>query len=153
MAGRSRRTAVLAILALGLVPWSVQTFSAGGVSLVFAWGLVTPGPLSVTTVYEYLFVYTAGLPPYILAWPVSVLLWVLALASALVGHLTGREDVRVTAALLVFAGLAQVSLARGFALQPYRTAYPLGTVVLWAAAWWLYGAELRRSFGRERSRE
>jgi uncharacterized protein (TIGR04206 family) len=151
VAGRSTRTAVLAILALVVVPWSVQTFSAGGVSFVFAWGLVTPGPLSVTTIYEYLFVYTVGLPPYILAWPLSVLLWALALASALVGHLTGREDVRVTAALLVFAGLAQVSLARGFALQPYRSAFPLGTVLLWATAWWLYGADLRRSFGREPS--
>lgn len=139
----SDRRAVAAILALAAVPWSVQTYAVGGATLLFPWGLVDPAGPHVTTLPDFLFVYTAGLPDYILAWPLGVALWGGALASALAGARWNREDVRVTAGLLVLAGVTQVTLARGFAVQPGRTAYPTGTVALWAVAWWWYWPAIR----------
>jgi uncharacterized protein (TIGR04206 family) len=135
---------VLVLLCLAAVPWSVQVFDVGDATFLFAWGLVNTNPLQVTTLSQFLFVYTAGLPDYILAWPVSVCLWAGSVVSAAVGARTGREDVRVTAGLLVLAGVAQVTLARGFSVQPYRAAYPVGTAALWAAAWWFYWPAIRR---------
>jgi uncharacterized protein (TIGR04206 family) len=139
--------ALLVVLASALVPWSVQTFArpGAGLSLVFPWGLFNTAPPQVTTIYDFLFVYTVGLPEYILAWPFSVLLWAIAVVSAAVGYATGREDERVTALALVLAGVAQLSLATGFNVQPYRTAYPLGTLFLWAVAWWFYWPAVRAS--------
>lgn len=132
---------LVGILALLAVPWSVQTFAGGRPpGFVFAWGLVNVDPLSITFLWDFLFRYTTGLPEYILAWPLSVLCYLLALASALVGHVFGpeSEDVRVTAGLLAAAGVAQVTLARGFSFQPGRTAWPLGTLACLAVAWLVY---------------
>ncbi|MFB6160147.1 MAG: TIGR04206 family protein [Haloferacaceae archaeon] len=128
---------LLAVLALAVLPWSVQTFRGGAVTFLFPWGLVTVPPLHVTTLADYLFVYTAGLPDYILAWPTSVLLYALALASASAG-LLDREDPRVTGGLLALVGVAQLSVAWGFSVQPARTAWPTGTLACWAVAWRCY---------------
>ncbi|WP_251344042.1 TIGR04206 family protein [Haloplanus halophilus] len=129
----------LAVLALLAVPWSVQTFAgARPPTFVFAWGLVTVDPFAVTFLWDFLLRYTRGLPPYITAWPLSVGSYLLALASAAGGYALGREDPRVTAGLLAAAGVAQLTLARGFAFQPGRTAWPLGTVACLAVAWWVY---------------
>ena len=57
-------------------------------------------------------------------------------ASAVVGVVLDREDRRVTAGLLVLAGLTQLSLAYGFSRQPGRFAVPLGTVLCLAVVWW-----------------
>ncbi|MFC6988228.1 TIGR04206 family protein [Haloplanus sp. GCM10025708] len=135
---RSPRRAVVALFALLAVPWTALVYESGYVTLVFPWGLATPAQGSVTSLYHFLFRYTAGLPEFILAWPLGVLCYVLALASAVAGVVTGREDVRVTAGLLVFAGVAGLSVASGFSVQPGRVAYPVGTLVLWAVAWWFY---------------
>jgi len=145
--------ALAAVVALAFVPWSVQTFArpGSGLSLVFPWGLFNTAPPHVTTIYHFLFVYTAGLPDYILAWPISVLLWGVAVVSAAVGYATGREDPRVTALALVLAGVAQLSVAVGFSVQPYRTAWPLGTLALWTVAWWFYGPAIRASFLGQRA--
>lgn len=141
------RRGLVAVLALAAVPWSVQTFAAGGVTLLFPWGLVNADPLGVTTLYHFLFVYTAGLPDFVLAWPLSVALYLLALASAGLGAAVDREDARVTGGLLVLAGVAQLSVASGFSFQPGRTAYPLGTAALWAVAWRVYWPAVRDGGG------
>jgi uncharacterized protein (TIGR04206 family) len=129
------------------VPWSVLTGDATRPTFLFAWGLVNPDPLAVTTLYDFLFRYTAGLPDYILAWPLSVACYVSAVASALVGRYAGTRAERagrdgrggrVTAGLLALAGIAQLSLAYGFSVQPGRTAWPVGTAVLWAVAGYVY---------------
>jgi uncharacterized protein (TIGR04206 family) len=117
-----------------VLPWSVQVFTRADATLLFPWGLVNTNPPGVTNLYEFLFVYTAGLPEFILAWPLSVVCYLVGVASVAAGLATGREDRRVTAAALVAAGVAQLSLAWGFSVQPYRTAWPTGTVVLWAVA-------------------
>ena len=126
--------AALALLGLLAVPWSVQVFSGRDATLLFAWGLVNTNPPMVTTLTEFLFVYTRGLPEYILAWPLSVGLYVAALGSAGVGRWTGREDPRVTAGLLALAAVAQAQLAWGFSLQPTRVAWPVGSVALLVVA-------------------
>jgi uncharacterized protein (TIGR04206 family) len=143
----STRAALVAVALLGLVPVSVQTFTrpGSGVSVVFPWGLFNTAPPHVTTLYDFLFVYTAGLPEFILAWPLSVGLWLLALGSAALGVTVGREDVRVTAFLLVLAGVAGLSVSTGFSVQPYRTGYPVGPLATWLVAWWFYAPAVRES--------
>jgi uncharacterized protein (TIGR04206 family) len=139
--GRRYRRLAVALAPL-LLPWSVQVFSRADATVLFPWGLVNTNPPGVTDLYSFLFVYTAGLPDYILAWPLSVALYLVGLASVAVGLLAGRayEDRRVTGAALAFAGLSQLSLAVGFSVQPYRTAWPTGTVVLLVVAALLYRA-------------
>lgn len=129
---------LFAVLAPAVVPWSIQLFAPGGATAVFAWGLVNTNPLHVTTLFDFLFRYTRGLPQFILAWPVGVGCYLVAVASAVGGAVTGTEDVRLTTAALVLAGFTQLELARGFSMQLGRTAWPVGTVVLWAVAGYVY---------------
>lgn len=126
---------VAGLLAALLVPWTVLLYPDGS-SYVFAWGLASTDPVHVTTLPEYLFVRTSGLPRRLLAWPVSTLLYGLALASAVVS-LIGREDVRVTAGLLAFAGVSHATFALGMG-RPGVLAIPVGTVALWGLAGWSY---------------
>jgi uncharacterized protein (TIGR04206 family) len=137
------RTRVALLLALLLLPWSIQVFTARDATFLFAWGLVNTNPVSMVSLPEFLFVYTRGLPEFILAWPLSVICYALALASAVVGWLAGREDPRVTAGLLALAAIAQVRLAWGFSIQPNRTAWPLATFGLLVVVWWSYWPQLR----------
>ena len=139
MAGRpSLRRRLAVLLAPLALPWNAAVVDGRFVTLVFPWGLVTPGTPSVTTLYDYLFVYTSGLPDYLRAWPASVGLYLLALGFATVGAATGFDDRRVTSGLLALAGAAHVTLALGFSTQPGRYAVPTGTLVLGAVAWWYY---------------
>lgn len=141
MRSSSPSPSLLPLLALLAIPWSIQTFAGGRPpTFVFAWGLVNLNPVGVTFLWDFLFRYTAGLPDFILAWPLSVACYLAALASALGGRLFDRvdEDPRVTAGLLAAAGIAQVSLARGFSVQPGRMAWPLGALACWLVAWWMY---------------
>jgi uncharacterized protein (TIGR04206 family) len=138
---------VLGVVGLLAVPWSVQVFSGRDATLLFAWGLVNTNPPMVTTLPEFLFLYTMGLPEYILAWPLSVGLYAAALASAGVGWWTGREDPRVTAGLLLVAAVAQAQLAWGFSIQPNRVAWPVGSAALVAVAAAYYRSRARRPSG------
>ncbi|MFC4549222.1 MULTISPECIES: TIGR04206 family protein [Halorussus] len=142
MGDARRRTsifALLATLALLFVPWTIL----GGRDFVFLWGLATLDPVHVTTITDYLFVYTAGLPRRLLAWPVSSLLYLLAVGSAAGGLLVGREDRRVTAGLLVLSGVSHLWFALGMVRRSTLVAIPLGTVLVWAVAWWFYWPDLR----------
>lgn len=143
---------LLVLLALAFVPWTV--LSTG--ELVFAWGLVTTNPVHVTTTTDYLFVHTAGLPQQLLAWPVAVLLYGLAVGSALLGSVdggyedrreTGYEDRRVTGGLLVIAGVSHLWFSMEIA-HPGSMAFPTGTVALWTVAWWFHWPDLREAFWR-----
>jgi uncharacterized protein (TIGR04206 family) len=138
---------VLGVVGLLAVPWSVQVFSGRDATLLFAWGLVNTNPPMVTTLPEFLVLYTMGLPEYILAWPLSVGLYAAALASAGVGWWTGREDPRVTAGLLLVAAVAQAQLAWGFSIQPNRVAWPVGSAALVAVAAAYYRSRARRPSG------
>lgn len=141
--GTSPRAAV-ALVALLFVPWTV-VITAGGTGLVFAWGLVNPVALHVTSLPAYLFVHTAGLPDYLLAWPIGVVIYVGGLLSALGGTLFGREDRRLTGGLLVLAGVSELGFAIGIGRPSGVVAIPVGTVLLWLVAWWWYGPALSRA--------
>lgn len=152
MPDRTDRAALVVLLLLLALPWSVQTFTrGGGTTFVFAWGLFNSQPPNATFIWDFFFVYTRGLPGYIYAWPVSVACYVGAVTSGTLGLLFGREDPRVTGGLLVVAAVAQLSLARGFSVQPYRTAWPLGTLAFLVVAWWLYWPAAKRRFRTVRS--
>jgi len=133
---------LLALVAVPIAPWTVL----GAGDFVFAWGLATVDPLHVTTLPDYLFVYTAGLPARLLAWPIAVLLYLLAVASAVLGT-TGREDRRVTGGLLVLAGASHLRFSLGLS-RPGLLAVPTGTVLLWTAAWWFHWPDLRDALSR-----
>jgi uncharacterized protein (TIGR04206 family) len=141
---RTRRV-LAAVLSCGLVPWSIQTFSASSVPFLrFAWGGLSFTPVVYArTLPEYLALSGS---PLVFPWVVATACWLLAVASASLG-LADREDPRVTAGLLVLAGAVNASVALRFGIQPTRTAYPVGTVALWAVAAWRY-----RAWTRERSR-
>ena len=135
---------LLAIAALLAVPWTVVLIG-GGYTLVFGFGLLNTNPPQLVTLSDFLFRFTAGpgtLPEYLLAWPTSLLLYFGALVSA-AGGVVGHEDRRVTVGLLVFAGLAQVSVALGLSRATGRLAIPIGAGCLWAVTWWYYGPDLR----------
>ncbi|SHH67861.1 hypothetical protein [Halobaculum gomorrense] len=132
---------LVAVLLCGLVPWSVQSFADSGVPFLrFAWGGISFTPvLSARTLLEYL---TLSGSPLLVPWIVATGCWLLAVASASLG-LADREDPRVTSGLLVLAGAVNASVALRFGIQPLRTAYPLGTLALWAVAAWRYRAWTR----------
>ncbi|WP_115863746.1 TIGR04206 family protein [Halorussus litoreus] len=133
---------LLALAALAIAPWTVL----GAGDFVFAWGLATVDPLHVTTLPDYLFVYTAGLPARLLAWPIAVLLYLLAVVSAALGT-AGWEDRRVTGGLLVLAGASHLRFSLGLS-RLGLLAVPTGSLLLWTAAWWFHWPDLRDSLSR-----
>lgn len=143
----SARRRLLAILALSVVPWSFVT-AGGDLTLVFPFGFVTFGPLVVEDVVSYVTVDTVGLPQFLLAWPVGVGIYLLAVASALSGVLFDREDRRVTALLLVLVALTQVQLSLGFSRRFGTVAVPVGSVLCLAVIWWFDWPTLRASLLR-----
>jgi uncharacterized protein (TIGR04206 family) len=145
MDGTSSRRALAAVLGLLVLPWSIQLYASGATTILFPWGSVTPSVASVTTLAEFLLRYTAGLPGWLYAWPISALLYGLGVLSAAVGALGGREDVRLTAGLLVLAGVGNLWLAWGFSFQPGRIAIPVGTAALWGVVWVVYRPLVRAS--------
>ena len=132
------RRRLLALLALGIVPWTVVV--EGDVTLLFPFGLVNADPLHLTTLDDYLrFVQGfAALPEHLRAWPVSVGCYLAALASAL-GGVAWREDPRVTGGLLFLAGSSHATVAVGLSRGIGRLALPVGPVLALAIAWWCYG--------------
>ncbi|RJS98105.1 hypothetical protein [Halococcus sp. IIIV-5B] len=131
---RDRRR-VLAVVVVGLVPW-VVLFYPGGQEAYFSAGLLSytgnfvtlPAYLSraVPDFLPFASVFSI-LPQRLLAWPTSVGLWLLALASSLLGS---YEDRRVTDGLLVVAGLSQLTFALGFWTAEGYVAVPIGAVLL-----------------------
>ena len=137
------RRRLLALLALGIVPWTVVV--EGDVTLLFSFGLVNANPLHLTPLDDYLRFAQgfAALPEYLQAWPVSVGCYLAAIASAL-GGVAWREDRRVTGGLVVLTGLSHVGVAIGLSRGIGRIALPLGPVLALAIAWWLYWPAIRR---------
>lgn len=129
--GSSRRRLGLGLAFASFVPWTVLMYP-DGVRFVFAWGLVNPQPLHVTTVVEY-FASTQGLPRRLLAWPIAGVLYACALASIGFG-LAYREDRELTAGLLGLAGVSNGWFALGLLARSNATVLPIALVVLVGAA-------------------
>lgn len=133
-----RRLATLA--ALAFVPWTVILIY-GEVTLVFPFGLVNTNPPALVDLYTLLS-SGGGLPRNPELLPASVLLYAGALGSA-AAALVDREDPRLTAGLLVFAGLAHLGVTYAVAHRLRYTPFPLGALLLIAAAWWFYWPSVR----------
>jgi len=139
-----RRLAV--VLLATLLPWTVVLFGDEA-TFVFSFGLVNTNPPRLVNLYDYLFVFTDGLPRRLQAWPAGFFLHAGALASASTG-LRDAEDPRLTGGLLLFAGFAHAQVAAGL----YRTyggaagplVLPVGALVAWAVVWWYYWPLVRK---------
>lgn len=136
---------LLAILALGIIPWTVVT-TDGFVSLVFPFGLVTPDPFHLLTIFDYLRFSGGQVTQYIDTWPIGALLYVGTLVSAVVAAF-GYENPRLTGGFLVFTALSQIPFVIGFSRRLEYTAFPVGTVLMLVVAWWFYWPAVRSSDG------
>lgn len=146
----SARVRVAAVLAVGLLPWTV-VYTRGFVTLLTSVALVDPATLDATTVVAYLG-YTRGEPPsFMFSWVVGTLLYVPTLGSVALS-LLDREDERVTAALLVLLGLTQLSVAIGFIQRPTYVAVPVATAACWTVAWLGYRPALGQLVGMGEAR-
>jgi len=134
VADSRRRLVVVAVV--GLLPWTVLSIGSE-LTLVFPAGLVNTNPLQFVSIYDYFLRYTEGLPSFIQSWRTGVLLYLIALASAVSG-VVWREDPRITALALVGAALSQVGVFLGLNSRLGSLAVPVGTVVILAAVWWYY---------------
>jgi uncharacterized protein (TIGR04206 family) len=134
----TRRRLAVAALA-GLLPWVVVTFD-GGFYTIFAGGFVHLDPLSFTSMLEYLG-RVPTVPARLTAWPTATLLYALALAAAVLDHVSGFDS-RVPAGLLFLAGVDVGLLGVSLTGQQGILAVPVGAVWLWAAVWVGYGDEL-----------
>jgi uncharacterized protein (TIGR04206 family) len=123
----SRRRLAVVLLA-GLLPWVVVTWPSGWYPL-FSAGFVHLDPLTVTSLPAY-HARVGGIPPHLSAWPTAVVLYLGAVLSALFDD----PNPRLSAGLLVFAGLSVLLLASSLSDQRGILAVPLGTVWLWSAA-------------------
>jgi uncharacterized protein (TIGR04206 family) len=121
-----RRLAV--VLLAGLLPWVVVTWPGGWYPL-FSAGFVHLDPLTFTSLPTY-HGRAGGIPPAFSNWPTAVVLYLGSLGSALFDD----PDPRLTAGLLVLAGVSILLLASSLTEQRGILAIPLGTVWLWTAA-------------------
>lgn len=132
----ARPAFLLVLLTLFFIPWSVQVYAQGPVTILFAWGELGVAPLRVSTLITYL-THAGASPGWLLGWPFATLCHLLALGYVAAGVATSRAtDSRLTVGLLVLAGLGLASFALGFSAQPGRTAFPLGAAALWLVAGW-----------------
>jgi uncharacterized protein (TIGR04206 family) len=138
---RGPRRRLIAIVVAGLVPWTVVQIGAE-LTLVFSFGLFNTNPPELLSVYSYFVRFTGALPQFIESWGSGVLLYVVALASAVAG-VVWREDVRVTALALAGAGLTQFPVFLGFNRRLNYVAVPVGSIVLLIVVWWYYLPAIR----------
>ncbi|ACV10436.1 conserved hypothetical protein [Halorhabdus utahensis DSM 12940] len=138
----NRGTRAVAVLTLLVVPWTVL-LSGGYVTLVMPWGLFDPFAFHVTLLPDYLAATGSGPPPFLLSWPIGVVIYALTLASV-AAESVNRGDPRVTAGLLVLVGVTQLTVSWGFFRRGGYVVVPLGTLVAWTIAWWFYWPDLRR---------
>ena len=134
VADSRRRLAVVALL--GVVPWTVLIIGSE-LTLVFPAGLVNTNPLGVISIFAFFGQSTTGLPSFIESWGAGVVLYCVALASAISG-VVWREDPRITALSLLGAALLQVEVFLGFNRRLGYLALPVGTVAILAVVWWYY---------------
>ncbi|EMA08981.1 hypothetical protein C437_06708 [Haloarcula vallismortis ATCC 29715] len=111
-------------------------------TLVFSFGLFNTNPPELLSVYSYFVRFTDALPQFIESWGSGVLLYALALISAVTG-VVWREDVRITALALAGAGLTQLPVFLGFNRRLNYAAVPVGSIVLLAVVWWYYLPAIR----------
>ena len=127
------RVRLAVVLLVGLVPWSVQRLP-GELFVRFAWGGVSFQPaVTLTGLWRY---PLGGGVPVLSRWAIATGCWIAAAFSA-VAAFRDREDRRLTAGLVVLAGLGNLLVSLTVSSQPTRVGYPVGSVAAVVAAVWL----------------
>jgi uncharacterized protein (TIGR04206 family) len=129
-----------ALLVLIAVPWVVQVNTPGDLTAVMSWGLLNTNPWHVLLLPAY-FGETQGLttlPWSLQVWPLGLAFYAGAVVSAASGAVYDREDVRVTAGLLVLAGIDTILVWSGLLGRGTRGAIPVGVVAIGVVVWWFY---------------
>ena len=140
MAHSTPRRRLAALLALGLVPWTV-VFVGDQVTLFLTFGVFNTGPVEFTFLPTW-FAGGGRIPRNPELLPLSYLFYLGALLSATAG-LGAREPPRLTAGLLVLAGVTHLGVSYSVL---HRIAYlpvPAGALLALALAWWFYWPDLR----------
>jgi uncharacterized protein (TIGR04206 family) len=140
MAHSTARRRLLTLLALAVVPWTV-VFIGSELTLFFPFGVLNTNPLELVDVYSW-FAGGGRLPRSPDLLPLSYVFYTLALASVAAG-LLGREPRRLTAGLLVLAGVSHLGVSYSVLHRLRYTPVPVGALLLVAAAWWFYWPDLR----------
>lgn len=111
--------------------------------MLFPFGVYNSNPPQLADLYTLLS-YGWELPRNPELVPLSYAFYALALASIGVGVVRdGLEPERLTAGLLVLAGVTHLGVAYSVAYRLRWTPVPVGAVLLLTAAWWFYWDDLR----------
>lgn len=140
MAHSTPRRRLLVLLALGVVPWTVVSVGSE-LTLFFPFGVLNTNPLELVFLAEW-FADGGRLPRNPELLPLSYLFYLGALLSALAGP-WGREPPRLTAGLLVLAGVAHLGVSYSVLHRVAYTPVPVGPFVLTTVVWWLYWSDVR----------
>jgi uncharacterized protein (TIGR04206 family) len=109
--------------------------------MFFPFGVLNTNPVEFTDLDRW-FAGGGQLPRSPDLLPLSYTFYAVALASAAAG-LAGRERPRLTAGLLVLAGLSHLGVSYSVVHRLRYTPVPVGALLLVAAAWWFYWPDLR----------
>jgi uncharacterized protein (TIGR04206 family) len=138
------RRRFLALLLLAFVPWTVLVIDRGVTVLNGLFPLFVldynPGlAQAVRAIPTWRFFLSGGgIPRNPELWPASILLYLLALASAGVRAAFDRGDPRFTGGTLLLAGIAGIGVAFSFSHRLRYTPLPVGSLLACALAWWYY---------------
>jgi uncharacterized protein (TIGR04206 family) len=134
----SRR--LLVLLALGVVPWTV-VFVGRELTLFFPFGVLNTNPLELTLLAEW-FAGGGRLPRNPELLPLSYLFYLGTLLSAFAG-IWDREPPRLTAGLLVLAGVTHLGVSYSVLHRIGYLPVPVAALLALALAWWFYWPDLR----------
>jgi uncharacterized protein (TIGR04206 family) len=123
---------------LAVVPWIV--LSSGDLTFIMSWGLVNTNPWHAFWLPSYLDAARGfgSLPWSLQVWPISLGFYVGAVASAASGGVVDREDLRLTAGLLVLSAVGSLIVWQGLAGRGVSGTIPVGVLATAIVVWWFY---------------
>lgn len=127
---------LLPFLFIGFLPWAVVVWPTG-FYLVFMFGWVDLDPIGINLHIEYLFESGFSLPSYLLAWPISTVLYIGAV-SAVVFEFFDRDLHPIIPGLFFLSGIDLLYYALGLSRQQDLFVLPIGIFLLWGAFLYTY---------------
>ncbi len=127
---------LLPFLFIGFLPWAVVVWPTG-FYLVFMFGWIDMDPIAINLHIQYLFDSGFSLPGYLLAWPISTLLYIGAI-SAIIFEFFDRDLHPIIPGLFFLSGLDLLYYALGLNIQQDLFVLPIGVFLLWCAFLYTY---------------